>query len=109
LVESCAKKNSDGLWSPLAEKTWILSDQLKLKRKISSESLKRAIEDCTPTALPTPPSSDRGKKRKHVSDDEEEEQEQEGDQRHTSMVEKWYTRKLQLKPPFLPNVKIESF
>jgi len=86
----------------MAEKTWILSDQLKLKRKISPESLKRAIEDCTPTDLPTPPSSDRGKKRKHVSDDEEEEEEQEEDQRNISKVEKHYTRKLQPNPPFLP-------
>jgi len=69
-------------------------DLLKLKRKISPESIKRAIEAFTPTALPTPPASDRGKKRTHVSDDdEEEEEEQEEDQRNISREGKHYTRK----------------
>jgi len=68
---------------------------LKLKRRISPESIKRAIDDCQSTVLPTPPSSIRGGKRKHVSDDEEEDEEDQGeDQRDSSREGKYYTRKL---------------
>jgi ribosomal protein L12E/L44/L45/RPP1/RPP2 len=69
---------------------------LKLKRKITPESIKRAIEEFTSTALPTPPASERGKKRKHVSDEEDEEEEQKADQRNIYREGKYYTGKLHL-------------
>jgi hypothetical protein len=74
--------------------------QLRDKRCISAEAIKRAIEGFTPTVLPTPPSSQRGTKRKHVSDDEEDEEEQTEDQRNISREGKHYTRKLHLPPLF---------
>jgi hypothetical protein len=95
LIESCAKKDSGrGLWSPLAEREWMFAYQLRDKRRISAETIKREIQGWEAAVFPTPPSSVRGKKRKLVPDDEEEDGEEEEDQRNISAEGKWYTRKL---------------
>jgi hypothetical protein len=66
--------------------------QLKMKRRISEESIKRAIESWKATIQSRPSSSGRGVKRERVVDEEEEAEEEE--ERLISMDRKRYTGEL---------------
>lgn len=63
--------------------------QLKMKRRISEESIKRAIDSWKATILSRPSSSGRGVKRERIIDEEEDAEEEE--ERLISMDRKRYT------------------
>jgi len=70
----------------------MFAHQLRERRRVSAETIKREIQGWETAIFPTPPPSVREKRRKYVSNDEEEEEEQREDQRNIYREGKWYTR-----------------
>jgi hypothetical protein len=70
-----------------------MATRIRIAMRLSEDSMKRVTDEWKNRSFPTPPSSVRGKKRKHASEHEDEEVDDDVDQR-LSTEGKYYTRKL---------------